>query len=355
MKTAMITGAGQDSSYLTEMLLDRGYKVVTVVRRASYPNTKRLDHLKMLEESDDDKFTMDYFDLCDATSINKIIIKYKPDVIFNMAAQSHVGISFDNAVSTMQFNAIGPLLFLEAIRQINPKIKFYQASSSEMFGISPPPQKEDTPFMPCSPYGVAKLAAYHLVRTYRNGYGIHASNGILFNHESERRGLNFVTRKITLNIAEIVAGKREKITLGNLDAKRDWGHSKDYMRAIIEIMESDKPMDVVISTGETYSIKEFLEEAFNLIGLNWKDYVVINDKFKRPFDVPALLGDNSKAMKTLKWRPEIKFQQLVKEMLENDLQEVWGHGIEEAKDFMKKGKEVADKVDNKIMEEIKSE
>lgn len=340
MKTAMITGAGQDSSYLTEMLLEKGYKVVTLIRRASYPNTKRLDHLKMLEESDDDKFTMDYFDLSDSVSIHNAIRKYMPDVIFNMAAQSHVGISFKVPESTIDFNLLGPLRILEAIKEINPKIKFYQASSSEMFGISPPPQSEDTPFMPCSPYGVAKLGAFHLVRTYRNGYGIHASNGILFNHESERRGVNFVTRKITMNIAEIIAGKREKITLGNLDAKRDWGHSKDYMRAIIEIMESDEPMDVVISTGETYSIKEFLEEAFKLVGLNWEEYVVINDKFKRPFDVPALLGDNSKAMKTLKWRPEIKFQQLVKEMLENDIKEICGiqgiTSIEQAKEIMKK-------------------
>jgi len=330
-KIAMVTGAGQDSSYLTEMLLKKGYKVVTLIRRTSYPNTQRLEHLRFLEESDDDSFTMDYFDLSDSVSIHNAIKKYTPDVIFNMAAQSHVGISFKVPESTIDFNMLGPLRILEAIKEINPKIKFYQASSSEMFGISPPPQSESTPFMPCSPYGVAKLGAYHLVRAYREGYGLHASNGILFNHESERRGLNFVTRKITNNIAEIIAGKRKKITLGNLDAKRDWGHSKDYMRAIIEIMESDKPMDVVISTGEAYSIKDFLKESFELIGLNWEDYVVINDKFKRPFDVPALLGDNAKAMQTLKWRPEIKFKELVREMLENDLKEIAGLNIEQTR------------------------
>lgn len=337
MKTAIVTGAGQDSSYLTEMLLDKGWKVITLIRRASYPNTERLDHLKLLEESDDESFTMDYFDLCDATSIHNAIKKYQPDVFFNLAAQSHVGISFKVPESTIDFNMLGPLRILEAIKEIKPDCKFYQASSSEMFGISQPPQNEDTPFMPCSPYGVAKLGAYHLVRTYRHGYGIHASNGILFNHESERRGLNFVTRKITLNIAEIVAGIRDKITLGNLDAKRDWGHSKDYMRAIIEMMELDEAVDLVISTGETYSIKEFLKEAFSLLDLNWEDYVEINDKFKRPFDVPALLGDNSKALKLLKWRPEIKFQQLVKEMLENDLKEVTGLTLKEAKEKMKNG------------------
>ena len=318
MKTAMITGAGQDSSYLTEMLLNN-YKVVTLIRRSSYFNTERISHLRKLEEAENDKFRMDYFDLSDSVSIWNAVEKYQPDIIFNMAAQSHVGISFKVPESTINFNTLGVLRFLEAIREIKPDCKFYQASSSEMFGISPPPQNEKTPFMPCSPYGISKLAAFHLVRAYREGYGLFATNGILFNHESERRGLNFVTRKITISIAEILKGKREKIYLGNLDALRDWGHSKDYMKAVIELMELEKPTDVVIATGETHSIKDFLEEAFSLVNLRWEDYVEISDKYKRPFDVPALLGDNSKALGLLKWRPEIKFKQLVKEMMEADL------------------------------------
>lgn len=321
MKTAMITGAGQDSSYLTEMLLEN-YKVITLIRRSSYPNTSRLDHLRDLEESEDDKFNMDYFDLSDSASIYNVIKKYQPDIIFNMAAQSHVGISFKVPESTFNFNTLGVLRFLEAIKEIKPGCKFYQASSSEMFGISPPPQNEQTPFMPCSPYGIAKLAAFHLVRAYREGYNLFATNGILFNHESERRGLNFVTRKITVNIAEIVAGKRKKIKLGNLDALRDWGHSRDYMEAIIELMERDEPADVIISTGENHSIKDFLKEAFDLVGLDWRDYVEISDKYKRPFEVPALLGDNSKILKMLKWKPKVKFKQLVKEMLESDLKKI---------------------------------
>jgi GDPmannose 4,6-dehydratase len=326
MKVACVTGCGQDSSYITEQLLDKGYKVVMLIRRASYPNTQRIDHIP-----EGDNFIMDYFDLSDTVSIENAVTKYMPDVIFNLAAQSHVGISFKVPESTINYNTLGVLRFLEAIKKIKPECRFYQASSSEMFGISPPPQNEDTPFMPCSPYGVSKLAAFHLVRTYREGYKLFASNGILFNHESERRGLNFVTRKITRSIAEIVKGTRKTIELGNIDSTRDWGHSKDYMRAIIEIMEKDTPMDVVISTGETYSVRDFLKEAFGLLGLNWENYVVISDKQLRPFDVPALLGDNAKAMRELKWRPEIKFQQLVKEMLENDLKETTGLTLEQAK------------------------
>lgn len=326
MRTVMVTGSGQDSSYLTELLLERGDKVVMLIRRASYPNTQRVDHIP-----EGDNFVMDYFDLSDTVSIENAVQKYQPDIIFNMAAQSHVGISFKVPESTINFNTLGVLRFLEAIKKIKPTCKFYQASSSEMFGISPPPQNEDTPFMPCSPYGVSKLAAFHLVRTYREGYGLFATNGILFNHESERRGLNFVTRKITRSIAEIVIGKRKQIELGNIDAKRDWGHSRDYMKAIIEVMDLNEPTDIVISTGETYSVRDFLNEAFGLLGLNWEDYVVLSDKQLRPFDVPALLGDNSKAMKILKWKPEIKFKELVREMLDNDLKEITGKGIEQWK------------------------
>jgi len=344
MTTALITGGGQDSSYLAELLLEKGYKVIMLIRRASYPNTQRVDHIP-----EGDNFQMDYFDLSDTISIDNAFQKYMPDIVFNMAAQSHVGISFKVPESTINFNTLGVLRLLEAIRKYKPTCKFYQASSSEMFGISPPPQNENTPFMPCSPYGVSKLAAFHLVRTYREGYGLFATNGILFNHESERRGLNFVTRKITLSIAEILKGTRKKIELGNIDAKRDWGHSRDYMKAIIELMEMDKPNDVVISTGETYSVRDFLKEAFSLVGLNWEDYVVISDKQLRPFDVPALLGDNSKALSILKWRPEIKFKELVREMLDNDIRQVCHVSLKDIDGYRKA---LADFVDKKIVKEL---
>jgi len=330
MKTVIVSGSGQDSSYLTELLLEKGYKVVMLIRRASYPNTQRIDHIP-----EGENFIMDYFDLADETSIRNAISKYQPDIFFNMAAQSHVGISFKIPEATINFNTLGVLRILEAIKTLKPNCKFYQASSSEMFGISPPPQSEDTPFMPCSPYGVSKLASFHLVRTYREGYKLHATNGILFNHESERRGLNFVTRKITRGIAEIVKGTRKTIELGNIDATRDWGHSRDYMEAVIELMERDEPLDVVISTGETYSVRDFLKDAFGLLNLNWEEYVVLSDKQIRPFDVPSLLGDNTKALSILKWRPKIKFQQLVREMLQSDLVDIAGLTIDEAKGKLK--------------------
>lgn len=316
-KTAIITGAGQDSSYLAELLLSKGYRVVMLIRRTSYPSASRVAHIPESE-----MFIMDYFDLDDQASIVNAIKKYQPDIFFNMAAQSHVGISFKVPESTFNFNALGPFRILEAIKQNLPSCKFYQASSSEMFGISPPPQNELTPMLPCSPYGIAKLAAFHFTRMYREGYGLKATNGILFNHESERRGMNFVTRKITRGIGEILLGKRKKLKLGNLDAKRDWGHSKDYMEAIVELMEEHEPTDVVISTGETHTVREFLEVAFKIVGLKWEDYVEIDNSLLRPFDVPALLGDNTKALNMLRWRPKVKFKELVQEMLLNDLTEL---------------------------------
>lgn len=325
-KTVIVTGCGQDSSYLADLLLEKGYKVVMLIRRSSYPNTRRVEHLK-----EGENFIMEYFDLIDEGSIRNLISKYKPSIIFNMAAMSHVGISFKIPKATIEFNTIGLLNILEAVRQIKPDCKVYQASSSEMFGISPPPQNELTPMLPCSPYGVSKLAGFHLMRCYREGYGMFCTNGILFNHESERRGLNFVTRKITKGIANIISGKQDKIELGNIDSKRDWGHSKDYMNAIVELMELEKPMDLVISTGETHTVREFLQEAFSLVGLNWEEFVVLSDKQLRPFDVPALLGDNSKALSILKWKPKIKFKELVKEMLEYDLLETTGMTIEQAR------------------------
>jgi len=329
----MITGfSGQDGSYLAETLLERGDQVCAIVRRTSTVSDENYKHLLKYEELG--QLEMAYADMCDYVSLNHAVKKFNPDAIVNLAAQSHVGISFDNPISTLMYNGLGPLHLLEIIRDFNPKIRFYQASSSELFGISPPPQKEDTPMLPQSPYGIAKLAAYHYVRLYRKAYGLHVSNGILFNHESPRRGFNFVTRKITMEIAKIVNGDKDKINLGNLKATRDWGYSKDYMDAVIKIIERDEPIDVCIATTETHSIEEFLKEAFNLIGLDWKDYVVIDDKFKRPAEVPALLGDPSKAKEVLGWEAKTKFKDLITMMLESDLKEIANVSIEEAKELM---------------------
>ncbi len=334
IKKWMITGlSGQDGSYLAETLLERGDKVCAIIRRTSNINDHRYKHLLKYEETG--QLEMTYADMCDYVSLNTAVRKFNPDYIVNLAAQSHVGISFDNPISTLMYNGLGPLHLLEIIRDFNPKIRFYQASSSELFGISPPPQNEDTPMLPQSPYGIAKLAAYHYVRLYRTAYGLHASNGILFNHESPRRGFNFVTRKITMEIAKIVNGEKEKINLGNLNATRDWGYSKDYMDAIIKIIERDEPIDVCIATTETHSIEEFLNEAFKLLELNWKDYVEIDDKFKRPAEVPALLGNPTKAKKVLGWEANTKFKELIIMMLKTDLKEIAGVTIEQAKEKMK--------------------
>ncbi|MGA2130358.1 MAG: GDP-mannose 4,6-dehydratase [Candidatus Pacearchaeota archaeon] len=327
-KVALITGiGGQDGSYLAEFLLEKGYKVRGIIRRASLPNTKRFEHLvkkfQHFKAVDDESlpFSVFYGDITDPNSVRLIIEKFKPDEIYNLAAQSHVGISFDNPESTININALGPLRILETLRQLKSKCKFYQASSSEMFGISPPPQDESTPMLPQSPYGISKLAAYHLTRLYRNAYGIHASNGILFNHESPRRGYNFVTKKITKELARIVVGETNKISLGNLNSMRDWGYAKEYVKAMWEILQQPQPDDYVISTNETHTILEFVKEAFGLLGLNYENYVEINDINKRPAEVPALLGNSAKARKILGWNPQIKFKELVKMMLVSDLKE----------------------------------
>lgn len=325
-KVALIFGiSGQDGSYLAELLLEKGYYVRGVIRRASYPNTKRIDHLDKYDtqfgKTEESPFFLLYGDLSDSSSIRNVLEKINPDEIYNMGAQSHVGISFENPESTLNFNALGPLRILEAIRDMNLKCRYYQASSSEMFGISPPPQNEWTPMVPQSPYGISKLAAYHLTRMYRKAYGIFASNGILFNHESPRRGLNFVTRKVTLGIAKIIVGEEKELSLGNLDAKRDWGFSKEYVEAIWRILQHDEPDDFVIATKETHTVREFVQEAFNLLGLNWEDFVKVSDNYKRPAEVPALLGDSSKAKNILNWEPKVKFKELVKMMIASDLKD----------------------------------
>ena len=324
-KVALITGvSGQDGSYLAEFLLSKGYIVRGIMRRSSGLNTKRIEHLlKQMNYSQDPskEFVCYHADLTDPSSLRNILERVKPDEVYNLAAQSHVGISFENPTSTFDINALGTLRLLDAIHHTGIKCKYYQASSSEMFGTSPPPQNEETSFKPQSPYGVSKVAAFNFTRLYRNAYGLFASNGILFNHESPRRGFNFVTRKITRELARIIIGEVDKIHLGNLDAKRDWGFSAEYVQAMWRILQHDKPDDFVIATGETHTVREFLQEVFSLVGLDYENYITIEDKYKRPAEVPALLGDASKARNLLKWEPKIKFKELAYMMLDADLKE----------------------------------
>lgn len=324
-KVALITGiGGQDGSYLSEFLLGKGYYVRGIVRRASSTNTKRIDHLLHKykdDHTDDCPFSLKYADLTDTSSLRNVIEEIQPDEIYNLAAQSHVGISFENGASTIEINALGTYKILETLRKMNYKGKFYQASSSEMFGASPPPQNEETPFRPQSPYGISKVAAFHLTKLYRQAHGLFASNGILFNHESPRRGLNFVTKKITFEIGQILVGERDKIILGNLDAKRDWGFAGEYVQAMWKILQHDLPDDFVIATEETHTVKDFLEECFALVGLDKGRFLETSNRYKRPAEVPALLGDSSKAKRVLGWNPKIKFKELAEMMLVEDIKE----------------------------------
>lgn len=315
-KKALILGiTGQDGSYLSEILLEKGYEVHGVIRRSSFPNTQRID---TIFDPDDRKY-LHYGDL--STGIDDLLYNIQPDEIYNLAAMSHVRISFDIPVYTLDINATGVCRILEGIRKtgLAKKTKFYQASSSEMFGITNPPQKEDSLFQPVSPYGVAKLAAYHLTKCYRNGYGMFASNGILFNHESPRRGVNFVTRKITRAACRIKLGLIDSIELGNLEALRDWGFSKDYMKAIYLIIQHDKPDDFVVSTGEAHTVREFAEEVFSYLDLDFYKYLKTNDVYTRPVEVPYLLGDSTKARTQLGWQPEVGFKELIKMMVDEDM------------------------------------
>jgi GDPmannose 4,6-dehydratase len=365
-KTALITGiGGQDGSYLAELLIGKGYRVAGVIRRASWPNTQRIWHLIQKYEKMNDPespLRLYYADMTDASSIRAVLEKCHPDEIYNLAAQSHVGISFDSGESTLNINALGTFRLLDAIRDMKLNCKFYQASSSELFGISPPPQNEDTPMQPQSPYGIAKLAAFHLTKLYRNAYGIYACNGILFNHESPRRGVNFVTKKITMEIAKILVGETNKIELGNLDAKRDWGFSKEYVEGMWMILQQEKPDDFVLSTGEMHTVREFLQECFSLLGLNYENFIEIKDRYKRPAEVPALLGDSTKARRVLRWDPKVKFHELAKMMLAADLKEKFERvGIipvdlnnEKSDDFyIEKGRELAKLLKKYLAEDLK--
>jgi GDPmannose 4,6-dehydratase len=317
-KRALVTGVtGQDGAHLAKLLLDKGYKVFGVVRRVSNPNFWRMQHLGILN-----KLTLISADLSDQSSMHEAIKESGPDEIYNLAAQSFVGASFDQPLGSSIVNGIGPLTILEIVRHINRNIKVYQASTSELYGESGSDQisqNEETPFKPNSPYALAKLFAFHAARIYRESYGLFASNGILFNHEGELRGLEFVTRKITNAVARIKLGLQKELVLGNLDAKRDWGYAPDYVEAMWKILQHDKPDDFVISTNETHSVKEFLQEAFNQVGLNWVDYVITSESHKRPFELYYLKGDNTKAKSVLNWEPKTTFKELVKLMVDEDL------------------------------------
>ena len=324
-KVALITGiTGQDGAYLAEFLLDKDYEVHGIKRRSSSFNTDRIDHLYQDPHETDRKFVLHYGDLSDSMSLVRIIQKIQPDEIYNLGAQSHVAVSFETPEYTADTVGLGALRILEAIRisGLEKKTRYYQASTSELYGeVQEIPQKETTPFYPRSPYAAAKLYAYWITVNYREAYGMYACNGILFNHESPRRGETFVTKKITKAIAKIKAGKQKKLYLGNLDAKRDWGYAKDYVEAMWLMLQAEKPEDYVIATGETHSVKEFLEEAFNLVGLKWEDYVEIDQRYFRPAEVDLLIGNPKKAKEKLNWEPKTKFKELVKIMLKEDLEE----------------------------------
>lgn len=333
-KIALITGiTGQDGSYLAEFLLKKGYDVHGIMRRASVFNTERVEQIYQDPHQSNKRFFLHYGDLSDASNLNQLLKKIQPDEIYNLGAQSHVKVSFEIPEYTANATALGTLRLLDAIRENKLKTKFYQAGSSEMFGdVAESPQTEKTPFNPASPYGAAKVFAHHLCKIYREGYGMFICNGILFNHESPRRGKTFVTRKITTGIAAIMAGKIKKIYLGNLDAKRDWGFAPEYVEVMWKMLQQRKPDDYVIATGETHSIREFLEEAFGLLGIKeWEKYIGIDPKYYRPVEVSFLLGNPAKAKKVLGWKPKVKFKDLVKIMLETDLKEA---GLDPVK-FMK--------------------
>ena len=319
-KTALVTGAtGQDGSYLVDLLLEKGYKVVAVKRRTSLISTDRIDHVF----SDADKivdFSLVYGNMIDSGNIHRLLIEYKPDEIYNLAAQSHVRVSFETPEETADIVAMGTLRLLEAARNICPDAKIYQASSSEMFGDNPEhPQSETTRLMPASPYACSKVFAHNLCRNYRESYGMHISSGILFNHESPRRGETFVTRKITKAAANIKMGLQDKLYLGNLHAKRDWGFAGDYVEAMWLMLQQDEPDDYVIATGETYTVEEFLHEVFEYAGLDVNKYVEIDERLFRPHEVPLLLGDPSKAKNKLGWEPRVKFKELARMMYDGDL------------------------------------
>ena len=326
-KKALITGiTGQDGSYLAELLLGKGYEVHGIIRRASTFNTGRLEEIYQDPHESGKRLSLHYGDLSDGSALARLLGKIAPDEIYNLAAQSHVRVSFDCPEYTTDITATGVVRLLEAIRETGLKPRFYQASSSEMYGlVQEVPQSERTPFYPRSPYACAKLYAHWITVNYRESYKLHASSGILFNHESPRRGETFVTRKITRALAQILCGLQDKLYLGNLDAKRDWGYAKEYVEAMWLMLQQEEPDDYVIATGETHSVREFLEVAFSHMGLDWQKHVEIDPRYFRPAEVELLIGDYSKAKKKLGWEPKTKFNDLVKLMVDEDIRRLKDH------------------------------
>ncbi len=323
MKKALITGiTGQDGSYLAEFLLSKGYEVHGIIRRASTFNTSRIGHIYVDPHKRGARLFLHYGDLSDSEQISNIIYNIEPDEVYHLGAQSHVRVSFDVPEYTGNVTALGTARILEAIRRSGNKIRFYQASSSEMFGASKPPQNEDTPFKPRSPYACAKVYAYWMAVNYRQGYNIFASNGILFNHESPRRGETFVSRKITRAVAAILAKKQDYLYLGNLEAKRDWGFAPEYVELMYKMLQKDKPEDFVIGTGRTHSVRELVREAFSYVDLDWQKCVKIDPRYFRPTDVRELIADPTKAKKNLDWQPKIRFKELVKIMVDADMRKI---------------------------------
>jgi len=337
VKKALITGiTGQDGSYLAEFLLSKGYEVHGIIRRASTFNTSRIDHIYVDPHETGVKLFLHYGDLSDSEQISNIIYNIKPDEVYHLGAQSHVRVSFDTPEYTGNITALGTTRILEAIRRSGNKIKFYQASSSEMFGASPPPQTELAPFHSRSPYASAKVYAYWMTVNYRRGYDIFACNGILFNHESPRRGETFVTRKINRAIAYILAKKQDYLYLGNLDAKRDWGYAPEYVESMWKMLRKDKPEDFVIGTGEAHSVREFVEEAFSYVDLNWEKYVKIDPRYFRPTEVEELVADPTKARKKLGWKPMIKFEDLIKIMVDSEMRALGLEPVGEGDEILEK-------------------
>ncbi len=329
MKKALVTGiTGQDGSYLAELLLHKGYEVHGLIRRASNFNTQRIDHLHDPNPSTPSRLILHYGDLADGSRLTNLLAQVSPDEIYNLAAQSHVRISFDEPEYTSDTTGLGVIRLLEAIRQSCPNAKFYQASSSEMYGATPPPQNEDASLHPRSPYGVAKVYGYWITRNYREAYGLFASNGILFNHESPRRGETFVTRKITRAVAKISQGLQKELYLGNLDARRDWGYAPEYVLAMWKILQADSPDDFVIGSGTSVSVREFLDMSFQQVGLDWQEYVKFDDRYLRPSEVHDLTADSSKAERVLGWKATIGPNELSKIMVEHDIATLNGFFID---------------------------
>jgi GDPmannose 4,6-dehydratase len=337
MKKALVTGiTGQDGSYLAELLLSKGYEVHGIIRRSSTFNTSRIDHIYVDPHDPDARLFLHYGDLSDSEQISNIIYNLKPDEVYHLGAQSHVRVSFDIPEYSGNVTALGTTRILEAIRRSGNEVRFYQASSSEMFGSSPPPQNEETPFKPRSPYACAKVYAYLMTVNYREGYNIFACNGVLFNHESPRRGETFVTRKVTRAIANILAKKQDKLYLGNLESKRDWGYASEYVEMMWKMLQNEKPENYVMGTGEAHSVREFVEEAFSYAGLNWEEYVEIDPMYFRPTEPETLIADASKAKRKLGWNPKIRFKDLVKIMVDADMRVAGLEPIGEGDKIIKK-------------------